>query len=423
MTAPGSPSDYADQFTDAIHALAAQRVAAGKTEKVTPLEAPRRGGEQRRRPDRAAQDSLESQGRRRCADARDHDLGRGEKSTAEKSTPRDRPGRPRRRSRSVSLEADVSVGGLACAARRRPSVAKRSALRRRGRRAEPFTVSPTALPAIAADSTRRPARPARRAIGLHPRFVALRTGADRAVPARHRRRLRHRPCHPCSRRAIVGGGPVRASSGSGDLVLIADEVDARVRARAVASPARSADGSLLALARRALRPSATPAYVGGDAADIAHSTLAGSAIGGSVRIDERSCSSPGSAGTVGASFSTMSRSRCRTTASSALVRARRDCRDRNGAAASPDRTPPPRRRGRAGLARAAVAALVAGGADRPPAVGERAAGRSTSTRCGCAHARAAPAVHFRGVRIDNAAWADRSRPFAALGRRRRSSPG
>jgi DNA end-binding protein Ku len=38
MTGKWNPSDYADKFTNAIHALAAQRVKAGKTEKVTPLE-------------------------------------------------------------------------------------------------------------------------------------------------------------------------------------------------------------------------------------------------------------------------------------------------------------------------------------------------------------------------------------------------
>jgi len=38
MTGKWNPADYADKFTNAIHALAAQRVKAGKTEKVTPLE-------------------------------------------------------------------------------------------------------------------------------------------------------------------------------------------------------------------------------------------------------------------------------------------------------------------------------------------------------------------------------------------------
>lgn len=38
MTGTWKPSDYADKFTSAIHALAAQRVKAGKTEKVTTLE-------------------------------------------------------------------------------------------------------------------------------------------------------------------------------------------------------------------------------------------------------------------------------------------------------------------------------------------------------------------------------------------------
>jgi len=38
MTGKWNPSDYADKFTNAIHALAAQRVKAGRTEKVTPLE-------------------------------------------------------------------------------------------------------------------------------------------------------------------------------------------------------------------------------------------------------------------------------------------------------------------------------------------------------------------------------------------------
>jgi DNA end-binding protein Ku len=38
MSGAWKPSDYADKFTHAIHALAAQRVKAGKTEKVTSLE-------------------------------------------------------------------------------------------------------------------------------------------------------------------------------------------------------------------------------------------------------------------------------------------------------------------------------------------------------------------------------------------------
>ena len=38
MTSPWKPGDYEDKFTAAIHALAAQRVKAGKTEKVTPIE-------------------------------------------------------------------------------------------------------------------------------------------------------------------------------------------------------------------------------------------------------------------------------------------------------------------------------------------------------------------------------------------------
>ena len=57
MTGKWKPADYADKFTSAIHALAAQRVKAGKTEKVTPLEdAAAAGGEQRRRPHRAAEE-------------------------------------------------------------------------------------------------------------------------------------------------------------------------------------------------------------------------------------------------------------------------------------------------------------------------------------------------------------------------------
>jgi DNA end-binding protein Ku len=38
MTGKWKPADYADKFTTAIHALAAKRLKAGKTEKVTPLE-------------------------------------------------------------------------------------------------------------------------------------------------------------------------------------------------------------------------------------------------------------------------------------------------------------------------------------------------------------------------------------------------
>ena len=38
MTGKWNPDDYADKFTTAIHALAAQRVKAGKTERVTPIE-------------------------------------------------------------------------------------------------------------------------------------------------------------------------------------------------------------------------------------------------------------------------------------------------------------------------------------------------------------------------------------------------
>ena len=39
MTSPWKADAYADEFTAAIHALAARRVAAGKTEEVTPIEA------------------------------------------------------------------------------------------------------------------------------------------------------------------------------------------------------------------------------------------------------------------------------------------------------------------------------------------------------------------------------------------------
>ena len=39
MTQPWKPQDYADQFTEAIQALAAQRVQAGQTTQVAPLEA------------------------------------------------------------------------------------------------------------------------------------------------------------------------------------------------------------------------------------------------------------------------------------------------------------------------------------------------------------------------------------------------
>ena len=38
MTGAWKPADYADKFTAAIHTLAAQRLKAGETEKVTPLE-------------------------------------------------------------------------------------------------------------------------------------------------------------------------------------------------------------------------------------------------------------------------------------------------------------------------------------------------------------------------------------------------
>ena len=38
MTSKWQPDDFADEFTSAIHALAAQRVKAGKTEQVTPVE-------------------------------------------------------------------------------------------------------------------------------------------------------------------------------------------------------------------------------------------------------------------------------------------------------------------------------------------------------------------------------------------------
>ena len=38
MTGKWNPADYGDKFTHAIHELAAQRVKAGKTEKVTSLE-------------------------------------------------------------------------------------------------------------------------------------------------------------------------------------------------------------------------------------------------------------------------------------------------------------------------------------------------------------------------------------------------
>ena len=55
MTAPWKPDAYEDKFTAAIHALAAQRVKAGDTEKVD-ADRDRCGadGQQRGRPDRAA---------------------------------------------------------------------------------------------------------------------------------------------------------------------------------------------------------------------------------------------------------------------------------------------------------------------------------------------------------------------------------
>ena len=58
MTTTWKPEDFADEFTSAIHKLAAQRVEAGKTEKVTPLEGESRatGVEQRGRPDRAVEE-------------------------------------------------------------------------------------------------------------------------------------------------------------------------------------------------------------------------------------------------------------------------------------------------------------------------------------------------------------------------------
>ena len=39
MTSPWKPEAYEDKFTAAIHELAAQRVKAGDTEQVTPIEA------------------------------------------------------------------------------------------------------------------------------------------------------------------------------------------------------------------------------------------------------------------------------------------------------------------------------------------------------------------------------------------------
>ncbi len=39
MTVPFDPGGYTDRFADAVHKLVEQRVAAGKTEKVEPLEA------------------------------------------------------------------------------------------------------------------------------------------------------------------------------------------------------------------------------------------------------------------------------------------------------------------------------------------------------------------------------------------------
>jgi DNA end-binding protein Ku len=38
MTAPWRPDAFADEFTEAIHALAAKRAGAGETQKVTSLE-------------------------------------------------------------------------------------------------------------------------------------------------------------------------------------------------------------------------------------------------------------------------------------------------------------------------------------------------------------------------------------------------
>ena len=55
MTSPWKAEAFEDKFTAAIHALAAQRVKAGETEKVTPVETEARAhDQQRRRPHRAA---------------------------------------------------------------------------------------------------------------------------------------------------------------------------------------------------------------------------------------------------------------------------------------------------------------------------------------------------------------------------------
>jgi DNA end-binding protein Ku len=44
MTTKWKPKDYADKFTDAIHALVARKVKAGKTKSIEPFEEAPEGG-------------------------------------------------------------------------------------------------------------------------------------------------------------------------------------------------------------------------------------------------------------------------------------------------------------------------------------------------------------------------------------------
>ena len=112
------------QVHAAIHALAAQRVKAGKTEQVTSLEgdAPS-AGEQRRRPHRAAEeepgDAQVRAARRGCAGARRPERASRAAKQAPRATPERSAGRSRRPRRGA--RPDARRRGASFSAKRRSS--------------------------------------------------------------------------------------------------------------------------------------------------------------------------------------------------------------------------------------------------------------------------------------------------------------
>ena len=260
---------------------------------------------------------------------------------------------------------------------------------------EPVTVSPTALPSDLS--------------GFGSSTAATGSWRHSSSSSSFRRRAGLSPAARCSCAAI---GCAAAAGGAGGVTA--------VLARPVAGSSPRSASSAASSRRRRLAGAALHAAdvaAGRSLAGLGHRRVGG--IGGS---GHRSGLLGSALGAIAASFSPVPPARCRTSARRRLGSARRrddggrgDCAAcrHGGCAAVPGahRASRPGRRRRAGRARAAAAAVVARAAGEPPALGAaRSAHVHFDSMWVTLTGALQPAVHFRGVRIDNAPWADRKPP-------------